>query len=104
MIGAARSPSRPCAPEGSVPMKAMLDVDVTPPLRRVLAVACLGLALGACSRELSAQSASAHEPADPPRLAATEPAAAAASAETLVRGLPDFSSLVDRYGPAVVNV
>jgi len=38
----------------------------------------------------------------PPGTAAS--ASSAGSAEPLVRGLPDFSQLVDRYGPAVVNV
>ena len=85
-------------------MNAKLDANLSPPLQRVLALACLGLALGACSRDLSAQSAPAASA--PSAVLAAAPAAAepAPAGEPLVRGLLDFSTLVDRYGPAVVNV
>ncbi len=81
---------------------------------------CVLIALAACSRDLSAQSAHAAAggtsaaataaSAAPPAAAS---AAASASAATPVvpeapngglRALPDFSSLVERCGPAVVNV
>jgi len=86
-------------------MKAMPDPNLTPPLQRLLALACLGLALAACARDTSAQAAAAAREAAPAgthMVAAAETPAAAS--EPLVRGLPDFSTLVDRYGPAVVNV
>ncbi|MGH8209096.1 MAG: DegQ family serine endoprotease [Steroidobacteraceae bacterium] len=53
------------------------------------------MALAACSGGLSAQS---------PHPAQAPPPAAASSAESVLRALPDFSSLVEKYGPAVVNV
>jgi serine protease Do len=77
------------------------------PLPRLVAVCGLAVALAACSRELSAQSAAAATTAV---AAVAAPAAAAAPAaqpagESPARAvLPDFSQLVDRYGPAVVNV
>jgi serine protease Do len=96
-------------------MNVKFDPDCVVPLRRVVAVCGLALALAACSRDLSAQSAggaasatvaaaapAAAQSAVPP--VATAPAGSAAPGEPLVRGLPDFSQLVDRYGPAVVNV
>ncbi len=54
-----------------------------------------GVVLSACSPRAST--------AVPPVLAAAPPAAAAPVAP-LVTGLPDFTGLVERYGPAVVNV
>jgi serine protease Do len=83
-------------------MTAKFDMSCVTPLRRALAVCAIAVALAACSRELSAQSTPAATPA-----AAAVPApaaAAAAAAEPMVRALPDFTQLVDRYGPAVVNV
>ena len=62
------------------------------------------VALAACSGSSSAQTA---EPSaeQPPLLAANHsPGYAPASCATSVTGLPDFSGLVERYGPAVVNV
>jgi serine protease Do len=85
------------------PMNAKLDARLTPALARAIAVACLALPLSACAREHAAHAAEA----PPPSAAAAalpEPGAPASSAEAMVRGLPDFSTLVDRYGPAVVNV
>src|SRR5580658_145223 len=72
---------------------------------RMMAVCVIALALAACSRGWSAQSL--HQgAASAPAAAATPapPAEASAPAEPMVRGLPDFSQLVDRYGAAVVNV
>jgi serine protease Do len=77
------------------------------------AICLLAISLAACSR-LSAGSlaagTAAGSAADPPALAAGPATVAAAqpgpvsAAEPMVRALPDFSQLVDRYGPAVVNV
>jgi serine protease Do len=59
-----------------------------------------GIALSACSPKAST--------AVPPVFAAAAPTAAppasAAPVAPLVTGLPDFTALVDHYGPAVVNV
>jgi serine protease Do len=59
-----------------------------------------GVALSACSPSAST--------AVPPVFAASPPTAAppaaAAPVAPLVSGLPDFTGLVERYGPAVVNV
>jgi serine protease Do len=67
-------------------------------MQRVLAVLAVAVALGACSRELSAQAPGAAAPA--PRAAEVAPAAP----EVVGRALPDFTQLVEHYGPAVVNV
>jgi len=77
-----------------------------------LAAACaIVLALGGCSRGFSAPSA--HDAAAPAAAAASADAALAVAAaqplptpgpDTVVKVLPDFSALVERYGPAVVNV
>ena len=72
---------------------------------------CLGVALtlAACSRGFSAQfpagapgAAGAARPAAQAEAAMPAPTAVLGGAATA--GLPDFSQLVDRYGPAVVNV
>jgi serine protease Do len=62
---------------------------------RLVLVAMSGLALSACSPSAST--------AVPP-VQVTAPPAVAAPAAPMVTGLPDFTSLVERYGPAVVNV
>ena len=67
-------------------------MSVSRPTRRAVSLLCVSIALGACSSDLSAQTTSARG------------SSAAASPEPLVKNLPDFSPLVDRYGPAVVNV
>jgi len=86
---------------------------VSPALRRLAAVLIAAAALTACSRDLSVQSALAGGPGGTPPPAARAPADAApapvpaaadAGPEVPVRGLPDFSVLVEKYGPAVVNV
>ncbi|HEY0767812.1 MAG TPA: DegQ family serine endoprotease [Steroidobacteraceae bacterium] len=95
--------------------------SLTPPLKRLIALCAIAVVLAACSRELSAQSARAAAPAAP----VTAPAGAFAEApapvpagegvqasgsapalapEPALKTVPDFSQLVDRYGPAVVNV
>ena len=65
-------------------------------------VLCVSIALVACSGDSSAQgshpqaqAAAAPSPASVPTVPAVE---------TLARALPDFSPLVEKYGPAVVNV
>jgi serine protease Do len=83
------------------------------PLQRAIALLGIAVALGACSRELSAQSAppaaadaaasrlsAAAQPTTPPE----QDIAAAPGGAPPRYGLPDFTQLVDRYGPAVVNV
>ena len=88
---------------------------LVPPLRRALAVLALAVALAACSRDTSAQThpavtqegtRSAATPAAATPAAAVAAAAAAepSASEATVRALPDFTSLVEKYGPAVVNV
>jgi serine protease Do len=81
-------------------------------LRRlaVFLTAALALTLGACSGDLSAQaSASAAAQGSPPPAPGAPPQAlpttpSPAPGEPVTRALPDFSALVDHYGPAVVNV
>src|SRR5215470_3379342 len=70
--GPGRAPSRAVTEAGSVPMNPTFESNLTPPLRRVLAVLGITVALAACSRELSAQSTHA---------AASAPAAAGAAAD-----------------------
>src|SRR5215472_5432060 len=95
-------------------MNPSLTPCVSPALRRLVAVLVAAAALTACSRDLSVQSAFAGGPgggAPPPPVHAPADAAFPAAAgaadsgpEVPVRGLPDFSQLVEKYGPAVVNV
>ena len=101
-------------------MTAKLDMCGMRWLNHGVVICFLAIALAACSRDLSAGSPAAAAAAatgtaagtagDPPALGAA-PAVAAApqsgaalATEPMVRALPDFSQLVDRYGPAVVNV
>ncbi|HEY6355182.1 MAG TPA: trypsin-like peptidase domain-containing protein, partial [Burkholderiaceae bacterium] len=98
-------------------MNPMFD-SCYPALKRLFAVLAMALALAACSRDLSAQSergaaprAASIQPADTglatgaaTRVSDLGPASAGTSAEVTVAGLPDFTSLVEKYGPAVVNV
>src|SRR5437868_626356 len=107
MIGAgAPRPGRPFVTEaGSVPMNPKFESTLTPSLKRMIALCAIAVALAACSRDLSAQSTRAAAPTAAAPAAAQAPGAASAPApEPVLRGLPDFSQLVDRYGPAVVNV
>jgi serine protease Do len=76
------------------------DVQFSPTLRRLAALPAMAVALAACARDLPPQSAlPASAPAGSPA-----PVTASADADAVLRGLPDFTQLVDRYGPAVVNV
>jgi serine protease Do len=81
-------------------MQPTFDTSFSPALRRLTAILAMAVALAACSRDLPAQSA--HAAAAPTVAAAPE--AAVAATDAVVRSLPDFTQLVDRYGPAVVNV
>jgi serine protease Do len=92
------------------------------PLQRAIAILGIAVALAACSRELSAQSAPdaqgapgagalsaaaqphAPQPTTPPEQDIAGPAPGAPAVALPRSGLPDFTQLVDRYGPAVVNV
>ena len=88
-------------------MDRKFDLSVVPPLQRVIALLAVAVALGACSRDLSAQAqgtaAQAVAPAAPAAASTPAPGAPAA-ADPVVHALPDFTQLVERYGPAVVNV
>ena len=86
---------------------------LVPPLRRALTVLALAVALAACSRDTSAQThpavtqegtRSAATPAAAVAAVATAAAAEPSASEATVRALPDFTALVEKYGPAVVNV
>jgi serine protease Do len=81
------------------------ELTLVPPLRRALAVMALAVALAACSRDTSAQQT--HAGASPQPAATAAPSVAAAepsAADPALHALPDFTELVDKYGPAVVNV
>ena len=78
--------------------------------KRLVAASAIVLALAGCSRGFSAQSAHDAAPAAggasadaAVAVAAAQPVAAPAT-DAVTRALPDFSALVERYGPAVVNV
>jgi serine protease Do len=64
---------------------------------RYLILALSSLALGACSSSNSTAAPAANS-------AAPVVAAAAVTTAPLVTGLPDFTALVEHYGPAVVNI
>ncbi|MGC1727905.1 MAG: DegQ family serine endoprotease [Steroidobacteraceae bacterium] len=85
-------------------MNVNTDADLILPARRALAVLGIALALAACSRELSAQSTRTASPQAAVAAAAPAESAATPVPEVTLRSLPDFSPLVERYGPAVVNV
>ncbi len=78
-------------------------MSVSRPVHRAVSVLCVAIALAACSGDLSAQGSrpeAAPQPAAPP--ASHVPTAP--TVDSIVRALPDFSPLVEKYGPAVVNV
>ena len=62
---------------------------------------CVSIALAACSGNTNAQSARAQAQ---PVQATTNAVPTAPTVESTIRALPDFSPLVEKYGPAVVNV
>ena len=67
---------------------------------RFLLAALSGIVLSACSPSAS----TAVPPVSLGQAPTAAPPAAAAPVAPLVTGLPDFTQLVERYGPAVVNV
>ena len=73
-------------------------MSVSRPAHRAVSLLCVSVALAACSGDLNAQTNAASQSA------AHVPTASPTNSEALVRALPDFSPLVDKYGPAVVNV
>src|SRR5260370_1392387 len=88
------------------PIAPMRPLEDSPYLARVAHVLPIAVAVGSGSRDRGAQ-----PPRGGPPMGAWAPAAAQApgsapapAPERVVRALPDFSQLVDRYGPAVVNV
>jgi len=93
--------AREGAPDREENVKAESNVRT---LRRLLAVLAVALALAACSRDTSAQGTHAAPGAQSAPTALTQASLESSANESLVRGLPDFTQLVERYGPAVVNV
>lgn len=83
-------PERPSTPESSM--------RISRPAHRAVSVLCVSIVLVACSGGLNAQSPHPQVAQAPP------PAAQAPAPEAVLRALPDFSPLVEKYGPAVVNV
>jgi serine protease Do len=65
-------------------------------------VLCISVVLAACSRDLSAQGSSHPQAQASP--ASSQSVPTAPPVEGVARALPDFSPLVEKYGPAVVNV
>jgi serine protease Do len=64
--------------------------------RRAVSAIALSILLGACSVDSQAQ--------QPAPAAAGQVPAAPASSQAVVAGLPNFAPLVEKFGPAVVNV
>ena len=85
-------------------MDRKFDLTVGPSVQRIVAVLAVAVVLGACSRDLSAQSPGTAAPAAAAAAGAGTPAVAGPAADPMVHALPDFTQLVERYGPAVVNV
>jgi serine protease Do len=69
---------------------------------RLLGIVLVSAWLTACAPQASTAAAAAPAPA--PAITAAAAAAAVVPAAPLVRGLPDFATLVEQVGPAVVNV
>jgi serine protease Do len=69
--------------------------------RRVTGVLILSLALAGCSPPASTAAAANQAPAT---VETATPPAGPSAGVAVARALPDFSGLVDRFGPAVVNV
>jgi serine protease Do len=77
---------------------------VSRPANRAVSVLCGSIVLVACSGGLNAQSPRTEVAQAPPPGATAPSPAASPAAEGVLRALPDFSPLVEKYGPAVVNV
>ena len=73
-------------------------------MRHLSFVLPLVLALSACEPAGQQAAPPAAEPAASPPAAATPPADAASTPKAHATGLPDFTVLVEKVGPAVVNV
>jgi serine protease Do len=65
---------------------------------------CVSIALAACSGSTNAQSAHAQQVQATTNSVSPAAVPTAPTVESTVRALPDFSPLVEKYGPAVVNV
>ena len=90
-------------------LREVLEMSNEPVVRRTAGTALLVLCLSACSPQSSTAANAAGSEAGMPKIAQVQPAPAAAPATTPHIGvsgrvLPDFAGLVDRFGPAVVNV
>ncbi len=79
-----------------------LQMMQEPVLRRAVAAACLVAVFSACSGQASSAAGASAQAATAPAPAAVVSAQPAPLAGG--RSLPDFASLVERFGPAVVNV
>jgi serine protease Do len=75
-------------------------MSVSRPAHRAFLLLCVSIALAACSGDLSAQSTRQQVSQAAPSAAASSNTECACTG----RSLPDFSGLVEKYGPAVVNV
>jgi serine protease Do len=80
-----------------------------PLARRIAAVVLVAGTLAACSPQSSTAASAADESPAPSAAApvaavAQSTAAPTAGRPAIVQGLPDFTSLVQQYGPAVVNI
>ena len=73
-------------------------------VRKPLVIAILGAATLAVPVGALYFSGAAHAAPSPPAQLAATPAAAAPAAVNPVAALPDFSGMVQKYGPAVVNI
>ena len=90
--------SRPLSHGAERPLTPESSMRVSRPANRAVSVLCGSIVLVACSGGLNAQA---------PAPSATVPAGTPApspNVEGVLRALPDFSPLVEKYGPAVVNV
>jgi serine protease Do len=65
---------------------------------------CVSKALAACSGSTNAQSGHAQQVQATTNSASSAAVPTTPAIENMVRSLPDFSPLVEKYGPAVVNV
>ncbi len=73
--------------------------------RRVLGALMLSFALAGCSSPASNAAGAAERAATAPAAVETAtPPAGPSAGVAVARALPDFSGLVERFGPAVVNV
>jgi serine protease Do len=81
-----------------------LNMSTRPAARRTLVAALVVFALSSCSAQSSTAAGGAAGAAPTRAASAAAPEVPAAAVDLGGRALPDFASLVERYGPAVVNV